>query len=72
MKRKDKESLRVLGVAELASELAKRRQELFKLKFSRASSALKNPLRIRTLRKEIARIATWTDQKSKESSSVSK
>ena len=71
MKRKDKETLSALSVPELASELSKRKEELFKIKFSRAMSVPKNPLRERELRREVARIMTWMAQKNKELSGVS-
>lgn len=68
MKRRDKEALRALSVAELESELKKRREELFKLNFGKVFGVPKNPLRARHLRRDIARLHTWIHEKAKEDS----
>lgn len=47
--------LRELSTEELVRRLAELRDELFKLKLRRASEPLPNPLRLRMLRRDIAR-----------------
>ena len=48
---------------ELEKELSELKTELFKLRFSLATNGLDNPLRIREVRKEIARIKTILRQR---------
>lgn len=43
---------------ELDYELANRKKELFDLRFKSATQVLTNPARIRSLRREIARLST--------------
>lgn len=50
--------LRELSVAELEQKLNETVQKLFQLNFKNASGQLKNPLEIRLLRRDIARIKT--------------
>jgi len=50
--------LRELNVNELEQKLNEIRQKLFQLKFKNVSGQLKNPLEIRLLRRDIARIKT--------------
>ncbi|NIM03132.1 50S ribosomal protein L29 [bacterium] len=50
--------LRELSVAELEQKLNETVQKLFQLKFKNASGQLKNPLEIRLMRRDIARIKT--------------
>ncbi len=50
--------LRELSVAELEQRLNETTQKLFQLKFKNASGKIKNPLEIRLLRRDIARIKT--------------
>jgi large subunit ribosomal protein L29 len=50
--------LRELSVAELEQDLNQTMQKLLQLKFKNASGQLKNPLEIRLLRRDIARIRT--------------
>ena len=50
--------LRELSAAELEQKLNETMQKLFQLRFKNASGQLKNPLDIRLLRKDIARIKT--------------
>jgi large subunit ribosomal protein L29 len=47
-----------MSVAELEQKLNGSRQKLFQLKFKNSSGQLKNPLEIRVLRRDIARIKT--------------
>ena len=55
MKIKD---LKVLSDKDLGNELEKSREELFNLRFQRSINQLKNPMRIRFLKKNVARILT--------------
>ena len=55
MKIKD---LKVLSDKDLENELEKSREELFNLRFQRSINQLKNPMRIRFLKKTVARILT--------------
>ena len=55
MKIKD---LKVLSDEDLENELEKSREELFNLRFQRSINQLKNPMRIRFLKKNVARILT--------------
>jgi large subunit ribosomal protein L29 len=50
--------LRNLSIEELDRALADRRQELFNLRFQSATGALENSARLRTAKREIARILT--------------
>lgn len=50
--------LRELSGAELEQNLNETMQKLLQLKFKNASGQLKNPLEIRLLRRDIARIRT--------------
>ena len=50
--------LRDLTDEELAEKMAETRQELFNLRFQSATGALENSARLRTAKREIARILT--------------
>lgn len=50
--------LRELDYAELSNKLADAKAELFNLRFQLATNQLENTARLRTVRREIARIAT--------------
>ena len=50
--------LRTMSIEELDRALADRRQELFNLRFQSATGALENSARLRTAKREIARILT--------------
>lgn len=50
--------LKDLSVAELTAKGRDLRQEIFNLRLQQASSQLEKPSRIRTLRRDIARIET--------------
>ena len=47
---------------ELEKELSELKSELFKLRFSLATNGLDNPMRIREVKKEIARVKTRQTQ----------
>ncbi len=60
MKAKD---LRELTTNELDNKLDELRRELFNLKFQQTTHQLKNPSRIKIVRREIARILTILKEK---------
>ena len=54
--------LKDLTLAELAAKGRDLRQEMFNLRLQQASSQLEKPARLRTLRRDIARIETRMSQ----------
>jgi len=52
------EELRELKTEELSQKLMILSEERFRLEFRRATEALTNPLQLRTIRRDIARIQT--------------
>jgi large subunit ribosomal protein L29 len=50
--------LREKTIAELQNELADLKSELFKLRFQLATNQLDNPMRIREVKRSIARVKT--------------
>jgi large subunit ribosomal protein L29 len=52
------EELRELKTDELTQKLAVLTEEQFRLEFRRATESLTNPLQLRTIRRDIARIRT--------------
>ncbi|KAF0143432.1 MAG: 50S ribosomal protein L29 [Nitrospirota bacterium] len=57
--------LRALTADELKQKEYDMRKELFNLKFRVATGEIENPMRIRALRKDIARVLTIITEKSK-------
>ena len=57
MRMKAKE-LRELSTEELEQKLAELKEELFNLRFQLATGQLENPMRVRAVRKDIARVKT--------------
>ena len=55
--------LRDLPVDDLKAKLADKSEELFKLRFRLTTQPLDNPLRIRTVRRDIARLNTFIRQR---------
>lgn len=53
---------RNLSSSELTDKLASLKEELFNLRFQHATGQLDNPMRIRELKKSIARIKTFQSQ----------
>jgi large subunit ribosomal protein L29 len=49
--------------AELQTKLADLRQELFNLRFQHATGQLKNPLILKTLKKDMARVMTVINER---------
>lgn len=58
--------LRALTVDELKQEEASFRKELFNLNFQKVTGELENPMRIKQVRKDIARVMTVMNEKSRE------
>ena len=54
---KDKK-LTDMNIADLEKELGELKTELFKLKFTLATNGLDNPLKVREVRRQIARVKT--------------
>jgi large subunit ribosomal protein L29 len=50
--------LQALSVDEMKAKLVELRDERFKLKFRSATEAIDNPMRFRTVRRDIARLET--------------
>lgn len=59
MKRKDKETLRNMGDAELKAQVNDLKKQIFQIKFKRSTAPVENPLVLRTARRKIALINTW-------------
>ena len=57
------EELKSLTVADLQSQLVKKKKELFNLRFQNATNQLDNTARIKEVRKNIARIQTVITEK---------
>jgi large subunit ribosomal protein L29 len=57
--------LRTLTVDELRQEETNLRKELFNLRFQKVTGEIENPLRIRQVRKDIARVLTVINEKSR-------
>jgi large subunit ribosomal protein L29 len=55
--------LRELSVTELEQKLADLKSELFNLRFQHTVNQLDNPLRLKAVRKDIARVMTLLGQK---------
>lgn len=62
MRRSD---LRALTVDELTHKEQDLRKELFNLRFQQATGEIENPMRIRTVRKDIAKVLTIKSEKLK-------
>ena len=55
--------MRELTEVELNAELAKMKKELFNLRFQHVTGQLENPVKMRELKKEIARVKTIIREK---------
>ena len=58
MKKNQRKELKETTVQELLAESRNLRQELFNLRLQQASAQLEKPARLRTLRRDVARIET--------------
>lgn len=63
MKNKDKDAKKNLSATELRAELVQLREKQFKLRFKHRVTPLTNPMELRAVRKDIARVQTWIRQK---------
>ncbi|TBR24128.1 50S ribosomal protein L29 [bacterium] len=63
MKTKEKDQKKNQSAAELQSELAKLREKQFRLGFKHKVAPLENPIELRTVRRNIARLETFLRQK---------
>jgi large subunit ribosomal protein L29 len=61
------EEIRELSVDEIKSRVAELEEERFRLRFRSATEQLENPLRLRTIRKDIARLKTVLTERERES-----
>jgi large subunit ribosomal protein L29 len=59
------ESLHEMSKTELEAKLRETQEKSFRLKFQHASNPLKNPMEIRTARREVAKVLTILRQKEK-------
>ena len=57
------ESIREMTPAEFSSELLKLKNELFNLRFQHVTGQLENPVKMREVRKDIARVKTVIREK---------
>lgn len=55
--------LRDLSTDELEQKLAEFKEELFNLRFQLATGQLENPMRVKTVRKDIARVKTLMQER---------
>jgi large subunit ribosomal protein L29 len=63
MKLKEKEAKRNLSAVEMRSELRQLEQNRFRLSFKHSVTPVKNPIELRSMRKQIARLKTWIKEK---------
>lgn len=59
---KKTKQLKDMTTAELQEQLDDAKKEMFELRLQQVSGQLENPLRIRTLRRDVARIKTIMNQ----------
>ncbi|MDR1663226.1 MAG: 50S ribosomal protein L29 [Endomicrobium sp.] len=67
MKSKFWNNIKSMSGLELSTKLGEFQNKLFKLKFRHSTSSVKNPLEIREIRRNVARIKTLIAQKKRES-----
>ena len=58
MKVNERDQLKQLSVEELRNKLAELTEERFRLRFRSATESVDNPMRFRSLRRDIARLKT--------------
>ena len=61
--KKKLEKMRQMSEAELAAEVKKLKNELFNLRFQQVTGQLENPIKMRDVKKEIARAKTILREK---------
>jgi len=57
------QQIRELAAAEIAARIKELEEERFRLRFRRATEPLEDPLRLRVIRKDIARLKTVLREK---------
>jgi large subunit ribosomal protein L29 len=62
-KGREKDDYKSMSAQELEARLHEAEESKFRLQFRHAGNPLKNPMQIRTTRREIARLKTWLGQK---------
>ena len=62
------DKIKEMSSPELEKELSELKSELFKLRFSLATNGLENPMKIKEVRKDIARVKTVLRQRELEES----
>ena len=70
MKTKEKDQKKSLSVGELKTALAQLREKQFRLRFKHRVTPLANPLELRSVRRDIARLETFLRQKQPASKGV--
>ena len=55
--------LRALSIEQLEAKLAELREERFRLRFRAATETIENPMRFRTIRRDVARVLTILGEK---------
>lgn len=55
--------IKKMSLSDLEKELGELKQELFKLRFSLATNGLDNPMKIKEVKKDIARVNTVITEK---------
>ena len=63
MKSKEKDQKKSLSAPELKAELGQLREKQFRLRFKHRVTPLANPLELKSLRRDIARLETFLRQK---------
>ncbi|MBI4376111.1 MAG: 50S ribosomal protein L29 [Elusimicrobia bacterium] len=63
MKGNDRQAKKSLSVAELEAELRQTREKAFRAEFKHTVTPLKNPMELKNLRRHIARLSTWINEK---------
>lgn len=58
--------IKKLTIADLTAKLKDLKSELFNLRFQLAINQLENPMRIRTVKRDIARVQTFIKEKEQE------
>lgn len=62
MKKEERKKIQEMTVPELQAKSRDLRQEMFNLRLQQASAQLEKPARLRTLRRDIARLETRASQ----------
>jgi large subunit ribosomal protein L29 len=65
MKQKNWQEIKSMSTAELNAKLTELEEKYYKLKFRNSAAPLKNPLELREMRKNIARVKTLLAEQNK-------